>query len=125
VLFAHGTRSGQDREEALKLGAAFGAGMGIGETCGAVTGALMVIGLRQSRGKRPGILSRETARDFARKFVERFTERNGTTRCKELLGCDVGTPEGLKAVEKGKYFKKRCPKFVADAAEILDELAGE
>lgn len=125
MLSTYGMRSGLDRETALKLGAGFGSGMGMGETCGAVTGALMVIGLLQSRGKVPGIFSREQAVDAAREFVEQFTARNGTTICRELLGCDVGTPEGLKVAKRERHFKKRCPKFVSDAVDLLDKIGGE
>ena len=46
ILSAWGSRHGLDRDTAMKLGGAFGSGMNMGETCGAVTGALMVIGLR-------------------------------------------------------------------------------
>jgi C_GCAxxG_C_C family probable redox protein len=105
------------------MGAAFGSGMGMGETCGAVTGALMVIGLRQTTMKDRSVLSREKTADIAHEFMEQFKARNGTALCRELLGCDVSTPEGLKAAKKAEHFKKRCPKFVADAADILDELA--
>lgn len=122
VLSAYGPEFGLDREEALKLGGAFGSGMGMGETCGAVTGALMVIGLKHTRAKGSGLFTRERTADAAHEFVAQFKARNGSAVCKELLGCDVSTPEGLKVSKKGKYFKKRCPKFVQDAAEILDEL---
>lgn len=124
MLSAYGERSGLDRETALKLGAAFGSGMGMGDTCGAVTGALMVVGLVQSRGKAPGMFSREKAADAAREFVDQFKARNGSTICRELLGCDVGTPEGLKTAKTEKHFKKRCPRFVADAVDILNRMAG-
>jgi len=50
VLSTYGTRSGLDRETGLKVAGAFGAGMArMGETCGAVTGAFMVIGLTAKR----------------------------------------------------------------------------
>jgi len=60
--------------------------------------------------------------DIAREFVARFKARNETTECRELLGCDVSTFEGLKAAKKERHFKTRCPKFVQDAAEILEEI---
>ena len=125
MLSLYGTQSGLDCETIVKIGAAFGSGMGMGETCGAVTGALMVIGLGKPTTKKLGVLSREKTADIAHEFVEQFKTRNGTALCRELLGCNVSTPEGLKAAKKEKHFKKRCPKFVADAAEILDELAGD
>ena len=122
VLSIFGPQFGLDRENAIKIARAFGSGMGMGETCGAVTGALMVIGLKHAKLERRSLFSRDKTEDIAREFVVRFKARNATTECRELLGCDVSTLEGLKAAKKEKHFKIRCPKFVQDAAEILEEL---
>jgi len=122
LLFTYGRRFGLDEDLALRVGGAFGSGMGIGETCGAVTGALMVIGLKYARIRGGVYLSREKTYDAAADFIARFRERNNTVVCRDLLGCDVTTPEGFKQAKKEKHFKKRCPKFVQDAAEILEEI---
>jgi C_GCAxxG_C_C family probable redox protein len=115
VLSTYGPRFGLDRGLALKVAAAFGGGMGsMGETCGAVTGAFMVIGLTQA--------SRERTDELVREFAERFKSRHRSTVCRELLGCDIGTSEGFKTAEKEKHFKKLCPSFVRDAADILEEI---
>jgi C_GCAxxG_C_C family probable redox protein len=124
MLSTYGTQFGLDRENAVKIARAFGSGMGMGETCGAVTGALMVIGLKHARLK-SSLFSKDRTEDIAREFVARFKARNGTTVCRELLGCDVSSFEGLKAAKKEKHFKKRCPKFVQDAAEILEDILEE
>jgi hypothetical protein len=39
-----------------------------------------------------------------------------------LLDCDISTPEGMKRAREEGRIKKTCPKFVKDAAEILDQL---
>jgi C_GCAxxG_C_C family probable redox protein len=122
VLSTYGPQFGLDRESAVRIAAAFGSGMGMGETCGAVTGALMVIGLKHAKRNNGGLFSRDKTEDITREFVARFKARNETTECRELLGCDVNSREGLKTAKKEKHFKKRCPKFVQDAAEILEEL---
>jgi len=47
IVSTYGTEFGVDREKALKISTGFGGGMGrLGGTCGAVTGAIMVIGLK-------------------------------------------------------------------------------
>jgi len=125
VLSTYGPHYGLDREQALKVAGAFGSGMGMGETCGAVTGALMVIGLKHTRVKGGGLFSKERTRDLTREFTARFKARNKTTMCRELLGCDPGTEEGVKTAQKEKHFKKRCPTFVQEAAEILEEILKE
>jgi C_GCAxxG_C_C family probable redox protein len=122
VLSTYGQQLGLDQENALKVAAAFGSGMNMGETCGAVTGALMVIGLKHSKVKGIMLLSKEKTVDVAHEFMERFKARHGTLLCKDLLGCDVSTAEGRKIAKQEKYFKKRCPEFVKDAALILEEL---
>ena len=122
MLSTYGARFGLDREMAFKVAGVFGSGMGRGDTCGAVTGAFMVIGLKHGKTKGSDDLSQERADELARQFAERFIARNSSIVCRELLGCDISTSEGLKAAKKEKHFKKRCPKFVQDAAEILEEL---
>jgi len=124
ILAAWGSRHGLDRDTAMKLGGAFGSGMNMGETCGAVTGALMIIGLRHAKVSKAGFLSRDRTERETLEFIERFKTRNGTVSCKELLGCDLGTPEGRTAARRDRSFKTRCPNFVRDAAEILEEMAG-
>ncbi len=122
ILSTYGSQFGLDREIAVRIARAFGSGMGMGETCGAVTGALMVIGLKHAGLKGRSLFSKDRTEEVAREFAARFKERNGTTECRELLGCDVSSVEGLKAAKREKHFKKRCPKFVQDAAEILEEI---
>lgn len=122
VLSTYGPHFGLDREQAISIARAFGSGMGMGETCGAVTGALMVIGLKHAGPKGRRLFSRDRTEEIAREFVARFKARNGTTVCRELLGCDVSTFTGLRSAKKESHFKKRCPKLVQDAAEIVEEI---
>jgi C_GCAxxG_C_C family probable redox protein len=125
MLSTYGPQFGLKSEEAIRIARAFGSGMGMGETCGAVTGALMVIGLKHARPEGSSLFSKEKTEDIAREFVARFKAKNGTTECRELLGCDVSTHEGLRMAKKERHFKTRCPKFVQDAAEILEEILEE
>ncbi len=122
MLSTYGPQFGLDRENAVRIAGAFGSGMGMGETCGAVTGALMVIGLKHAKLNTGSLFSRDMTEDVAREFVARFKARNETTECRELLGCDVSSCEGFRTAKKERHFKTRCPKFVQDAAEILEEL---
>jgi C_GCAxxG_C_C family probable redox protein len=122
VLSTYGSQFGLDRENAVRIAGAFGSGMGMGETCGAVTGALMVIGLKYAKLNAVSLFSRDRTEDIAREFVARFKARNETTECRELLGCDVSSCEGFRTAKKERHFKTRCPRYVQDAAEILEEL---
>lgn len=121
----YGLRFGLDREIALKIAGAFGSGMGMGETCGAVTGAFMVIGLKHGKTKADNDAAKETTYELVKELTSRFSARNGSIKCKELLGCDLSTPEGMEAVIEKKLFITLCPKFVQDAAEILEAFLKE
>jgi C_GCAxxG_C_C family probable redox protein len=123
VLSACGERFALDREVALKVSASFGGGMGrMGETCGAVTGAFMVIGLKQGQTEAKDHKAKEKTYKLVNEFAARFKELNCSIVCRELLGCDVSSPEGLKSAQDKKLFKTICPKFVSDAAKILDQI---
>jgi C_GCAxxG_C_C family probable redox protein len=123
IVSAYGPGLGLDRDTALRVAAAFGGGIArTGETCGVVTGALMVIGLAYGRTKAEDKESLEKTNRTALAFLESFRKRNFTVRCKELLGCEPGTPEGKEFAEKNNLKEKLCSVFVKDAAEILEEL---
>ena len=91
-----------------------------GGTCGAVTGALMVIGLKHAKTRKDDDDSREFAYALAQEFMDMFRERNGSLICRDILGADVSTPEGMRAVREKDLFRTVCPKFVRDAGELLE-----
>ena len=93
-----------------------------GATCGAVTGALMVIGLHHAKTHKDDDDSRERAYALAQEFMDAFRERNRSLLCKELLGVDVSTPEGMRTVREKDLFRTVCPRFVGGAAERLEGL---
>lgn len=118
-----GPESGLDRDTALRVAGAFGGGMaGTGQTCGAVTGALMVIGLKYGQTQGEDKQAKEKTYALAREFLERFKARNGALLCRELLGYDINTPEGMQAIRDKGLFDSLCPRLVANAVEILEEL---
>jgi C_GCAxxG_C_C family probable redox protein len=123
LLSTYGGQFGLDRETALKVSAAFGGGMGrMGEICGAVTGAFMVIGLKYGRTAVQDTQSHENTNRLVKEFVDRFKSLNGSILCRELLGCDLSTPDGLKTFVEKKLRDTLCPKFVRDATEIVEQL---
>lgn len=122
ILSAFSERLGVNRETALKLPAVFGAGMGTGETCGAVTGALMVAGAVFGKTKGDDMEADAKAYGFAQEFYREFLSRNSSLKCKELIGYDLGTPEGMTQAMESGVFTNVCPKFVQDAEEILGNL---
>jgi C_GCAxxG_C_C family probable redox protein len=123
VFASHASEFGLSREVALKISTSFGGGMArMGKTCGAVTGAFMVIGLKHGRTSAQDEQTRDRNYEIVREFVKRFKARNGSIVCRELLDCDLSTPEGLKLAQDNNLFENVCPKFVSDAADILAQL---
>ncbi len=110
---------------ALSLPAAFGAGIArMGETCGAVSGAFMVIGLHAGRIERDPLMNKECAYAMVEEFVDGFTARHGSIRCRDLLGYDLSNPEDYARVKAEDIIGQRCPGFVRSAAEVLESVLG-
>lgn len=123
ILSTYGGDFGLPRETALRAAAALGAGMGrLGEVCGAVAGALIVIGLKHGHTAAADKETKEKNYARVRDFAGRFRSRNGALCCRELLGCDLSTAEGMEAARQKGVLAERCPRFVRDAAELLEEL---
>lgn len=112
-----------EQEQAFRVAAAFGGGMGRrGATCGAVTGAYMAIGLKYGAIVAEDKAAREKTYALVNQFAEEFQARNGALLCNDLLGVDVSTSDGREFARKEGRFDILCPKFVGDAAEILEEI---
>ncbi|HJX37723.1 MAG TPA: C-GCAxxG-C-C family protein [Anaerolineae bacterium] len=112
-----------DREMALRVATAFGGGMGHrGDTCGAVTGALMAIGLKHGRVRAEDREIRDLAYSLVNRFAEEFEARHGSIVCRELLGFDLSTPEGERLAEERWPDRMPCRELVRDAAKILEEM---
>ncbi len=125
VLAACGRRFGFSREQACHVAQTFGSGMcGLNQTCGAVTGALMAIGLKH--GKTTSDDAPKTrAQQLAHEFARRFIARNGSIGCTQLLGHDLSLPGEVGRVRALGLFQTICPRLVSDAVEITDELLKE
>lgn len=123
VLSAYSDLFNLDQTTALKISQPFGGGIAHqGETCGAVSGAFMVIGLKHGRIQAEDLEAREKTYEKVLEFIEHFTASNGSTVCKELLGFDMSTPEGFQEAENAGLFDTLCPKLIQSSMEILEEI---
>ena len=92
---------GLKKEDALKIASAFGGGMvRQGEVCGAVTGALMTLGLKYGSKTAD---DEEKVRQASQKLMQRFKEENGSILCRDLLGHNLNTSEKLEKRKKAVY----------------------
>lgn len=122
VLAAYADEFGLTEEQALKLGACFGSGVRKGEICGACSGALMVLGLKYGQASKEDIESRLKTNEVTDLFLYKFASENGSYICRDLLGCDLGTKEGIQYAMKHNLFTEFCPKMVESAMKILEEM---
>jgi C_GCAxxG_C_C family probable redox protein len=123
IFSTYSTRYGISEEMALKIACPFGGGMSrLGDTCGAVTGAFMIIGLKHGRIDPEDEESKEETYRLVNTFVEKFKARNKTIVCRELLGFNISNPQEHEKAEDEGLFETLCPKLVQDAAEILEEM---
>jgi len=114
---------GLDYNIAWKLAQGFGGGMGHGgRTCGAVTGAYMIIGLSLTVDTENPRKSVETAYALIKDFNKEFISLHGSTQCKELIGCDLSTPEGEAEAHNRNVFTNICPNLVRDSARIVETI---
>ena len=123
IFCAFAPQIGLDYDRAFKIASAFGGGMGRqGNTCGAVSGALMVIGLKFRNTVPSDEDNRNLTYEKAQKFLNKFIELNSSQMCKDLVGFDISSEEALEEAREKGIFEKKCPNFVKTSAEILNSL---
>lgn len=110
---------GLDAKKAAKLTCGLGGGCASGEVCGAVSGAVMVIGLKYGQEEAGDAETKAVCRAHVTQFIDKFKEQHKALACRDLLDCDTTTEEGFAI-----YLQKRgtvCVALVKSAVEILEE----
>ena len=126
VLAAHAPELGMDEDMALRVSQAFGGGIArMGETCGAVSGALMAIGLKHGWGSTDDAEAKDHTYDLAAQFIEAFKERHSTVVCNELVGYDVTKPEEKERAREEGVFDTVCSQVVRDATELVEQFLND
>ena len=122
VTGAFAEKMGMTEEQARKVSSCFGGGMMCGETCVAVTGALMVIGMVYGHSREGDQSQKEIMAAKTGEFKKLFGEKYSSCICRELLGHDISKPgEMEKVLEKGLMFDF-CPRVVEDTIDILEKI---
>jgi len=110
-------------DEAPMVTAAYGGGIiGRGEICGAVSGAIMALGVLN--GKKYSDLKeyKDATREDSKNFYQQFEAKFGDSTCNGILGIDPNDPDGRQKVYDAGTFKEKCPQFVAEAVRIVLEM---
>ena len=115
VLGTFCEKYGMDKTHAFKISCGLNSGVRCADVCGAVSGAILVIGLKYGDDK--AVCNMKTE-----EYIKTFKEKNSSIICRDLLGCDISTPNGKEKAVNENLFKTRCVDMVMSAAQILDDL---
>ena len=120
VITSYSDRMNYENNLALSISCGFGAGMGrLQETCGAVTGSFMVLGIHNCKMFLDNKERKEATYSMIQKFSEKFKLLNGSTDCISLLKCDLKTEEGNRFAKENNLFGTVCEKCISDSIKII------
>ena len=125
VLSHYADELGLTYDEANRIASAFGGGSGMGETCGAVIGALMVLGMKSGHNGPDDMEHTDELMAKRARFIENWKSQRVSCMCNILLGDDISTPEGLGRILEAGTMLTLCPELVRDAINILDSMDAE
>ena len=106
ALCAFLDETGLSEETAMKIATGFGGGIRDKEVCGAVTGAVMALGLIMGQTSEHDTEAKKKASDLTTEFNKRFKEKHSSIVCRDLKD------------KEPDY----CTQLVQDGAEIMEEL---
>jgi len=113
---------GLSKEMALKISCPFGGGIGgYGKTCGALTGALMVVGLKYGTTNPTDLEAKKISKEKSRQLIEIFEKKYGTSNCNDLVGFDRSNMMGTELMAKLPFFHSTCPKFLETVIVYIEE----
>ena len=124
VVAAYADLYGFTQEQALKMSASFGGGIGrLRQTCGAACGLFLLAGLESGCTEGKDREGKEANYRMVQEFAEEFRKRNGSLICAELLGLAKNAPTpATPEARTAEYYKKRpCVEYVGCAARIVGE----
>ena len=123
VLSSHCEEYGLQEDIAKKLACGLGAGIGYsGEICGAVSGAVLLIGLKYGSYKEYETEPKYKTYKLAKELLNNFKKEYGTVNCTELIKYDLGNPEEYSKAKEAGVFKELCPLFIKKAIELAEEI---
>ena len=117
---------GVSEQEVLRTATAFGAGMGrLQSVCGALTGAFMVAGFKEGMMVPGDKESKERTYALVQAMGKAFEQQHGKLTCRELLGCDMNTDEGMKQYHEQGLNAAVCKECVRTAAALVEKMVFE
>jgi C_GCAxxG_C_C family probable redox protein len=113
-----------ERNTLLKMASPFGSGIAkTQQTCGAVTGALMAIGLKYGKGVDGTEADKIHAYDLAQKLMTEFSRAHGCTDCKTLMNnLDMNNAGDMAKIKELDLFRVNCVNYIQTAVKLADEI---
>jgi C_GCAxxG_C_C family probable redox protein len=124
VLSVFAEDHGMPLDLALKLASPFGGGMRMAATCGALTGALMALGLACGFDEY-NTANKALADQCTLELLNRWRAEIGPTDCKEILGYDVSDPKQKELARAAGAFEAHCSTCIVRAVELVSDLLAE
>jgi len=122
VTYAFADEVNIDKNILMSISTGFGAGIGRKQgICGAVSGAIIVLGAKYGRKENESTEKTETTYSKAQEFIDEFTKEKGTIICSKLLGCNLSTENGRKLFQEKNLKREICFKCVELACNILQK----
>ena len=124
VLAAYADLTGLSEQASFDLGGGFEAGAQTGELCGAITGAILTLGMLTPVDAEDPVGSKRRTGKLAKEFQKRFQEKFGDLRCHPLLKREIQATEETPAAQE-LDLTNRCDILIVSAVEIIEEMRGE
>ena len=114
---------GLDPEQTGKLASGFGGGMTVGKTCGALTGAIMVLGLALGfHDPNTSLEDRQAFRNKVTELIKTFENQHIHSECTSLLGLDLSLPGNREKARAADLSAIYCTRFIATAMTTLETI---
>ncbi len=124
VVAAFSDLTGLSEQACFDIGGGFGAGAGTGELCGAITGAVMALGLLTPVDAADPVGSKKRTVTLSKELQKRFSEKFGALRCQELLK-NKFTPDDTTPAARDMGLIGHCDIMIVTAVEIVEEMLKE
>ena len=120
IVATYGDQFGISQEMALRFGCGFSGGIGLtGEVCGMVAGAVILLGMKHGPKTVKQRDEYENTVELAKQFVKDFKAKHGSVACRDIIQCDISTPEAYAKAHEDDTFQVcgHCLQTVVDLLE--------
>lgn len=122
VFSTFAEKYGLPEDLALKIASGLGGGFRSGEICGAVSGAVLAIGLKLGQCIAEDAETKKHCNAKTEEFIKIFRDTYGAITCRDMLGCDISTEAGRARAVEGNLFETICVERVKQAVNLLEKL---